>query len=148
MESDGKRRLTSNEILPRFENWERWRPETYTYVLQVGEVTVTLEDVAHIFGLPIDGEVVSGWTDSNHDFLVSQSIATFGSEPVVSSSSKSYIKLAWVHRIRDAEPLNTLDSIHRYVRCQIFYLMGSTLFADKSIAYAHAKWSHSARSTA
>ncbi|KAL4394237.1 hypothetical protein AHAS_Ahas02G0131900 [Arachis hypogaea] len=29
----------------------------------MGEVTVTLEDVAHIFGLPIDGEPVSGWTD-------------------------------------------------------------------------------------
>ncbi|KAL4396124.1 hypothetical protein AHAS_Ahas01G0060500 [Arachis hypogaea] len=35
---------------------ERWRPETHTFVLSIGEVTVTLEDVAHIFGLPIDGE--------------------------------------------------------------------------------------------
>ncbi|KAL4329756.1 hypothetical protein AHAS_Ahas13G0331900 [Arachis hypogaea] len=48
---------------------ERWRPETHTFVLQVGEVTVTLEDVAHIFGLSIDGETMSGWTDSSSDFL-------------------------------------------------------------------------------
>ncbi|KAL4306303.1 hypothetical protein AHAS_Ahas16G0164800 [Arachis hypogaea] len=60
-------------ILPHFKNWliggyasllsafvERRRPKTYTFVLPVGEVTVTLEDVAHIFGLLIDGEVVSG----------------------------------------------------------------------------------------
>ncbi|XLV01841.1 hypothetical protein S245_016178, partial [Arachis hypogaea] len=80
------------------------------------------------------------WIDSNHDFLESQSIVIFGSEPVVSSSSKSYIKLAWVYRIRDVEPLDTLDSIQRSVRCQIFYLLGSTLFADKSIAHAHAKY--------
>ncbi|KAL4327561.1 hypothetical protein AHAS_Ahas13G0112400 [Arachis hypogaea] len=39
--------------------------------MPVGEVTVTLEDVLHIFGLPIDGEIVTGWTDSSHDFLVS-----------------------------------------------------------------------------
>ncbi|RYR26145.1 hypothetical protein Ahy_B02g060308 isoform A [Arachis hypogaea] len=72
---------------------ERWRPETYTFVLLVGEVTVTLEDVAHIFGLPIDGEPVSGWTDSSSDFQQSQSIAIFNCKPVVSSSSKSYIKV-------------------------------------------------------
>ncbi|KAL4337677.1 hypothetical protein AHAS_Ahas12G0134100 [Arachis hypogaea] len=63
---------------------ERWRPETYTFVLLVGEVTVTLEDVAHIFGLPIDGEPVSGWTDSSSDFQQSQSIAIFNCKPVVS----------------------------------------------------------------
>ncbi|RYQ96671.1 hypothetical protein Ahy_B08g092516 [Arachis hypogaea] len=94
------------------------RPETHTFVLLVSEVTVTLEDVAHIFGLPIDEEP-------------SQSIAIFGREPVVSHSSKSYIKL---------EPLDTEESIRRYVRCQIFYLLGSTLFTDKSTAYAHAKY--------
>ncbi|QHO13337.1 uncharacterized protein DS421_15g514640 [Arachis hypogaea] len=119
---------------------ERWRPETHTFVLPVGEVTVTLEDVAHIFGLPIDGEPVSGWTDSSGDFLQSQSIAIFGREPVVSRSSKSYIKLGWVRRIRDAELLDTEESIRRYVRYQIFYLLGSTLFTDKSTAYTHAKY--------
>ncbi|RYR15190.1 hypothetical protein Ahy_B04g071918 [Arachis hypogaea] len=114
---------------------ERSRPETHTFVLPVGEITVTLEDVAHIFGLPIDGEVVSGWTDSSGDFVQSQSYTVFGREPKVSSSSKSYIKLAWVRRVRDTEPLDTEDSIRRYVRCHIFCLLGST-----STAYAHAKY--------
>ncbi|RYR79214.1 hypothetical protein Ahy_A01g004040 isoform G [Arachis hypogaea] len=45
---------------------ERWRLETHTFVLPVDEVTVTLEDVAHIFGLPINGEPVSGWTNSSN----------------------------------------------------------------------------------
>ncbi|RYR41655.1 hypothetical protein Ahy_A08g038064 isoform B [Arachis hypogaea] len=101
---------------------ERWKPETHTFVLPVDEVTVTLEDVAHIFGLLIDGQIVSDWTDSSGEFLKSQSIAIFGHEPVVNSSSKAYIKLAWVYCIRDAEALDTLESIQRYVRCQIFFV--------------------------
>ncbi|RYQ86388.1 hypothetical protein Ahy_B10g106060 [Arachis hypogaea] len=48
--------------------------------------------------------------------------------------------LGWVRRIRDAEPLDTEESIRRYVRCHIFCLLGSTLFTDKSTAYAHAKY--------
>ncbi|RYQ95482.1 hypothetical protein Ahy_B08g090790 [Arachis hypogaea] len=80
---------------------ERWMLETHTFVLSVDEVTVTLEDVTHIFGLPIDRKSVNGWTGSSSDFLQSQSIAIFGREPE---------------------------------------LLGSTLFTDKSAAYAHSKY--------
>ncbi|XLU20389.1 hypothetical protein S245_056455, partial [Arachis hypogaea] len=40
----------------------------------------------------------------------------------------------------DEELLDTEESIRRYVRCQIFCLLGSTLFTDKSTAYAHAEY--------
>ncbi|RWR94952.1 serine/threonine-protein phosphatase 7 long form [Cinnamomum micranthum f. kanehirae] len=39
---------------------ERWRPETNTFHLPCGEATITLEDVAYIYGLPIDGPAVTG----------------------------------------------------------------------------------------
>ncbi|QHO55690.1 Putative oligosaccharide biosynthesis protein [Arachis hypogaea] len=78
--------------------------------MPVGKVTVTLEDVLHIFGLAINGEVVTSWTDSSHDFLVNQSLAIFGSKP---------------------------HSVMRYVRCHIFCLLGTTLFVDKSTAHAN-----------
>ncbi|KAD5317911.1 hypothetical protein E3N88_17857 [Mikania micrantha] len=39
---------------------ERWRPETHTFHLPIGEATVTLEDVNVLWGLPIEGGVVSG----------------------------------------------------------------------------------------
>ncbi|RYQ99482.1 hypothetical protein Ahy_B07g087414 [Arachis hypogaea] len=51
---------------------KRWRSETHTFVLSVGEFTVILEDLAHISSLLIDGEFVSGWTDNSHDFLKRQ----------------------------------------------------------------------------
>ena len=39
---------------------ERWRRETNTFHLPVGEMTITLEDVALLLGLAIDGEPVIG----------------------------------------------------------------------------------------
>ena len=32
---------------------ERWRPETHTFHLPFGEMTVTLKDVSALWGLPI-----------------------------------------------------------------------------------------------
>jgi hypothetical protein len=48
---------------------DRWHPETHMFHLPCGETTVTLQDVAMILGLSIDGTPVcgpvspSGWRD-------------------------------------------------------------------------------------
>ena len=39
---------------------ERQRPETHTFHVPVGEMTITLQDVAIILGFRIDGPVVIG----------------------------------------------------------------------------------------
>ncbi|RYR27759.1 hypothetical protein Ahy_B01g051801 isoform A [Arachis hypogaea] len=39
---------------------ERWRPKSHTFHLPCGEMTITLQDVAHQLGLRIDGDLVSG----------------------------------------------------------------------------------------
>ena len=36
---------------------ERWRPETNTFHMSWGEMTITLEDVACLWGLPIMGKL-------------------------------------------------------------------------------------------
>ena len=46
---------------------ERWRPETHTFHVPVGEMTITLQDVAILLGLRIHGPAVTGTCLALHD---------------------------------------------------------------------------------
>ncbi|RYR21076.1 hypothetical protein Ahy_B03g066322 [Arachis hypogaea] len=119
---------------------ERWRPETHTFHLPVGEVTVTLEDVSYILGLPINGEAVTGRSDSSHQFLVENCIACFGREPGPEDHVLGKVNLAWVRRCRDTEPCDTQESVERYVRAHIFCVLGTVVFPDKSTTLLNSKF--------
>jgi hypothetical protein len=49
---------------------DRWRPETHSFHMACGEMTVTLQDVAYLFGLRLEGLPVTG-TFIFHVFLYS-----------------------------------------------------------------------------
>ena len=48
---------------------DRWRPETHSFHLPCGEATITMQDMAMILGLPLEGNAVTaiiqtdGWKD-------------------------------------------------------------------------------------
>ena len=50
-------RVTSRPMLSAF--CERWHPETTTFHLPFGEMTITLDDVASILHIPIIGSMIS-----------------------------------------------------------------------------------------
>ena len=49
---------------------ERWRPETHTFHLPFGEMTVTLQDVSALWGLPIQGVPVGGTSDPTSEDMI------------------------------------------------------------------------------
>ncbi|CAL0335050.1 unnamed protein product [Lupinus luteus] len=49
---------------------ERWRPETPMFHMPFGECTITLQDVAILLGLPINGIEVVGSTHSDWPTIV------------------------------------------------------------------------------
>ena len=44
---------------------ERWRQETHSFHTPVGEMSITLQDVSCLLGLPINGYPVTGLSDDN-----------------------------------------------------------------------------------
>ncbi|XP_061373707.1 protein MAIN-LIKE 2-like [Gastrolobium bilobum] len=60
---------------------EKWRPETHTFHMTQSEMTITLQDVARILGLPTDGIVVTGSTSEDWPAVCA---AVFGAVPLAS----------------------------------------------------------------
>ncbi|RYR54110.1 hypothetical protein Ahy_A06g029371 [Arachis hypogaea] len=119
---------------------ERWRPETHTFHLPVGEVTVTPEDVIHILGLQVNGEPITGRSDSSYQFLVDNCVACFGRQPGSDDHVLGKVNLHWVRWCRDSEPCDTQESIDRYVRDHIFCVRGTVVFPDKSTTSLNSKF--------
>ena len=69
---------------------ERWRLKTHTFHMPHGEVTITLQDVEVLFGLPFNGKAVVGstekfWKDVCSSDLRSPSKST----PLIMSTTRS-----------------------------------------------------------
>ncbi|XP_027905255.1 protein MAIN-LIKE 1-like isoform X2 [Vigna unguiculata] len=114
---------------------ERWRTETHTFHLPHGESTVTLEDVALQFGLPIDGEPVTGVSSGN---LVPLCETLLGSIPPPDVVRGNTIKLSWLNNnFQQLPAYATDDVVAQYARAHIFTLIGSLLMPDTSASRVH-----------
>jgi hypothetical protein len=117
---------------------ERWQPETNTFHLPFGEMSITLDDVYCILGIPITGRAVSAEPLQFPDAVtlvretlgVSVSVAR---QELLQGRGTS-VRLEWlrmtfsgVHAGVDAE------SIRFAARAYLLFLLGCTLFADKTV---------------
>lgn len=106
---------------------ERWRRETNTFHLTVGEMTVTLEDVAYLLGLAIDGEPVIGVTYTTCDAVCERYL---GKAPDSGYTSGGMVKLSWLKECFSRCPENASnEDIKRHTRAYLLYLVGSTIFS-------------------
>ena len=121
---------------------EQWRPETHTFHLPHGEMTITLQDVEVIIGLPIEGEAMVGpskrtWTDVCAEMLGIQ----IPNDPQTVLRGQRILIPAIVERIRKPLPPDANEiQVHQYACCYILALLGDMVFLDKSGDRVHLMW--------
>ncbi|KAL0388580.1 UNVERIFIED_CONTAM: Serine/threonine-protein phosphatase 7 long form [Sesamum radiatum] len=115
---------------------ERWRSETHSFHFRVGEATITLQDVQVIWGLPIDGEPVSG-TDLERSSVQWQEYCMqyigFAPEEGALKGSRLQVKaiidhISHVHITPDTPHLTVVQ----YARAVALLLLGGTMCPDSS----------------
>jgi Plant mobile domain len=112
---------------------EWWREETHTFHLPIGEATVTLEDVAVLFGLPIDGRPLVGKTDLNWPAVVQDLLGVPVTVDTFKRRSRTSMKLGWLNEHFHSLPDDADDiTIQYYAQAFMLSLVGSVLFTDHS----------------
>ncbi|KAD7476927.1 hypothetical protein E3N88_00063 [Mikania micrantha] len=114
---------------------ERWRPETHTFHLTVGEATVTLQDINVLWGLPIEGEPVSGIDFSfKVNELIERCELMLGFTPSNTDIVGGRIKLVCLlNQLENGFPENpNALQCNQRARLIILYLCGGTLFPDST----------------
>ncbi|XP_061367053.1 protein MAIN-LIKE 2-like [Gastrolobium bilobum] len=111
---------------------ERWRPETHTFHMTQGEMTITLQDVAGILGLPTDGDVVTGSTSEDWPAVCG---AVFGAVPQPNEFHHSGdVRISYLDRLytrwTDHEGDHATEIY--FTKAHIARMLGSWLLADKS----------------
>jgi hypothetical protein len=121
---------------------ERWRPETHTFHMHFGEVTITLQDVSVLLGLRCDG--VAGRTGFDKNSLPPRIRTLLGVHPqipITDAFKKGDIKFSWLITNYGEVPAGAPDEIIPfYARAYILLLLGKRLFPGKSSSKVHAKW--------
>lgn len=144
---DGVSRLTSIQI-----DWslitaliERWRPETHTFHLPIGECMISLQDVSIRLGLRIDGPAVIGVTavDGGWGNMIEH---VFGANPisaipVASGLVGGRLKFSWLNSVFRSLPNDASDvQLRQYTQSYLLQLIGGVLFTDHSGGQIHCMY--------
>ena len=116
---------------------EKWQPEMNTFHMPIGEMTIRLDDMGTILGIPLIDRSV--WADLlSHDAAIDIVSSQLDVSPEdahneLCSARGTSVRLEWLKgifgEVSDADPE---DSIRHVVRAYLLYILDSTLFADKT----------------
>ncbi|KAF1883913.1 hypothetical protein Lal_00038407 [Lupinus albus] len=114
---------------------ERWRPETHTFHLPIGECTVTLEDVTYQLGLPIDGDIVTGPTNMDWNVVCQNLLGVVPSDRQIVGQR---IQMSWLDSTFQQLPNDATEIvIDQHARTFILRMIGGFLMSDTSGSRVH-----------
>ncbi|XP_076894305.1 serine/threonine-protein phosphatase 7 long form homolog [Bidens hawaiensis] len=123
---------------------ERWRPETHTFHMPFEEVTITLQDVAVLFGLRVEGTVLCGierkWSD---DEIITTFLELTGIEITSEEISSQRINMTFVmDAIEETQLLDNATELQctQRARAIILLIIGGTLFCESANNFVHVKF--------
>jgi Plant mobile domain len=127
---------------------ERWRPETNTFYLPVGEITVTLQDMSCLWELPISDPSVVGPSDRGtiklikdvfgmdmNNSMMNKNIQKKGgeNEEDYAAQSSLCISLKWLRLIFSKLEENATDEeVARYTQAFVLDMFAFMIFSDTS----------------
>ncbi|XP_047269709.1 protein MAIN-LIKE 2 [Capsicum annuum] len=118
---------------------ERWRPETHTFHLRIGEATITLQDIEIMFGMVVDGSpiLLEGSTDLGIVARRQMMRDLTGWESPLDCFSRIRRILvsklaAYVKELDDIADDTPKIEVQQRVRLYLLWLCGGALFPDKS----------------
>ncbi|KAG5535793.1 hypothetical protein RHGRI_023533 [Rhododendron griersonianum] len=113
---------------------ERWHPETNSFHFRFGEMTITLEDVLYLVGLPVEGLAVHAEVHNREDCVAlvhrCLGVTMAQASDVVSCGG---VKLHWLKdNFMNVGDDATDERVDCCARAFLLYLLGTTLFVDKT----------------
>nr|XP_004511593.3 protein MAIN-LIKE 1-like [Cicer arietinum] len=120
----------------------RWHSETSSFHMPFGEMTITLDDVANLLGLPIRGEFYSP-PDVDRVTACNLAVHLLGvtTEEIWEETRKTrgaHYRLDWLKEVFRRQC--AAERFDCAARAYLLNLVGSTIFADKSHTLVDAKY--------
>ncbi|WOH04457.1 hypothetical protein DCAR_0623866 [Daucus carota subsp. sativus] len=120
---------------------ERWRPETNTFFMRQGEMTVTLEDVGYILGLPIHGRsLVGDAIDNQKDFFQRNWFEELSTADVDPAHTRGGVRYTWLFETYGADPGPDPERILIHTQAYLFVVVGAVLFPTTSRNMVHPRY--------
>ncbi|RWR94760.1 serine/threonine-protein phosphatase 7 long form [Cinnamomum micranthum f. kanehirae] len=117
---------------------ERWQPETNTFHMPFGEMTITLDDVRTLIGIPVTGLPIHvstsmGFTEQVDLLERGLGVDRASAAAELNLARGGVVRMGWIRRVcGDISPASSVEEVECAARGYLLYLLGCTLFTDKS----------------